>query len=55
MSDDGLRNPMRFSIRNRVIDLEEKLRHPDFDQKQATKIEVQDGQMYIHWEWVNDE
>lgn len=54
-TDDGLKNPMRFSIRNREIDLDLKLRHPDFDQKRATKIEVRDGQMYIHWERVNDE
>ena len=49
--DDGLKNPMRFSIRNRRIDIKEKLRHPDFDEKQVTQIEIQDGQMYVHWEW----
>jgi hypothetical protein len=51
MSDDGLKNPMRFSIKNRTIDLDNYLRHPDFDEKQATEIEIQDGQLYIHWEW----
>lgn len=52
--DDGLKNPMRFSIRNRTIDIEEKLRHPDFDEKRTTEIEIQDGQMYVHWEWADD-
>jgi hypothetical protein len=45
---------MRFSIKNRVIDLEKKLRHPDFDEKQVTVIKIQDGQMYVHWEWSVD-
>jgi len=49
--NDGLKNPMRFSIRNRRIDIEEKLRHPDFDEKRVTEIEIQDGQLYVHWEW----
>ena len=50
MSDDGLKNPMRFSIRNRRIDIERWLRHPDFDEKQVTEIEIQNGQLYVHWE-----
>jgi hypothetical protein len=49
--DDGLKNPMRFSIRNRTIDIGEKLRHPDFHEKEVTEIEIQDGQMYVHWQW----
>jgi hypothetical protein len=49
---DGLKNPMRFSIRNRRIDMENFLRHPDFDDKQVTEIEIQDGQLYVHWEWA---
>jgi len=49
--DDGLKNPMRFSIRNRRIDIENYLRHPDFDEKQVTEIVVQDGQIYVHWDW----
>ena len=52
--DDGLKNPMRLSIRNRRIDIGEKLRHPDFDEKQVTKIEIQDGQLYVYWEWSVD-
>jgi len=55
MTDDGLKNPMRFSIRNRTIDLDNYLRHPDFDEKQATEIEIQDGQLYVHWEWAGSE
>lgn len=52
--DDGLKNPMRFSIRNRTIDIEEKLRHPDFDEKQVTEIEIRNGQVYVHWQWTVD-
>jgi len=48
--DNGLENPMRFSVRNRRINIQEKLRHPDFGEKQVTQIEIQDGQMYVHWE-----
>lgn len=52
--DDGLKNPMRFSIRNRRIDIENYLRHPDFDAKQVTELEIQDGQLYVHWEWCDE-
>jgi hypothetical protein len=48
--DDGLKNPMRFSIRNRRIDVDDYLRHDDFADKQVTEIEIQDGQLYVHWE-----
>jgi len=47
---DGLKNPMRFSIRNRCISIEEKLRHRDFDEKRVTRIEILGEQMYVHWE-----
>lgn len=47
-----LKNPMRFSMRNRTIDIEEKLRHPDADAKRVTKIEFRDGQLYVYWEEV---
>jgi len=49
---DGLKNPMRYSIKNRRIDMGEMLRHPDFDNKEVTDLEIQDGQLYVHWEWV---
>lgn len=52
--DDGLKNPMRFSIRNRKIDMENYLRHPDFEKKQATEIEIFNGQLYIYWEWCEE-
>ena len=52
--DDGLENPMRFSIINRTIDIENYLRHPDFNDKQVTEIEVQDGQICVHWECAVD-
>ena len=50
MSD--LKNPMRFSIKNRSIDIENYLRHPDHTVKQVTKIEVRpsEGNVYVHWE-----
>lgn len=53
-ANDGLKNPMRFSIQNRSIDIENYLRHPDFDKKQVTEIEIQNNQLYIHWEWVKE-
>jgi len=52
--DDGLKNPMRFGISNRTIDIGEKLRHPDFDEKQVTEIEIRYGSMYVHWQWSVD-
>ena len=48
--DSGLKNPMRFSVRNRRINIQEKLQHPEFNKKQVTEIEIQDGQLYVHWE-----
>lgn len=50
MSD--LKNPMRFSIQNRSIDIENYLRHPDHTDKQVTEIDVRpsEGNVYVHWE-----
>jgi hypothetical protein len=53
--EDSLKNPMRFSIKNRRIDMEGKLRHPDFEDKDVTSLEIQDDQLYVHWEWSGDE
>lgn len=55
--DDNLKNPMRFSIRNRTIDLANYLRHPDFDDKQVTDLDVrpQEGNVYVNWEWRGDQ
>jgi hypothetical protein len=54
--EDSLKNPMRFSIdHERKIDLAEKLRHPDFQEKQVTDLEVRGTQLYVHWEWSDDE
>jgi len=50
-----LKNPMRFSVTNRVIDIENLLRHEDFSEKQVTEIEVQNGQIYVHWEEKKDD
>jgi hypothetical protein len=51
-----LNNPMRFSMSHRKIDIEEKLRHPDFSMKHVTDIEVRpsEGQLYVHWEEDDD-
>jgi hypothetical protein len=47
-----LNNPMRFSIRRRKIDVENYLRHEDFNNKHVKEIECipSEGQLYIHWE-----
>jgi len=54
MSDDKtsqLKNPMRFSIdRDRTIDIEQQLRHPDFSTKVVTDIRIVGDQMYVRWE-----
>ena len=46
-----LSNPMRFTIRPRTVDIENYLRHEDFDDKHVTEIEIEPGQMYVHWEY----
>ena len=50
MSD--IKNPMRFSIRNTDVDIENYLRHPDFDNKYVDKIQIRssEGNIYVHWE-----
>lgn len=45
-----LKNPMRFSIKNRSIDIHERLHHPDFSEKEVVEIEFRDDQMYVYWE-----
>ena len=45
-----LTNPMRFSVTNRTIDIDNLLRHEDYSEKQVTEIEIQNGQVYVHWE-----
>ena len=50
MSD--LKNPMRFSIKNRSIDIKNLLRQPDFKEKHVTEIDIipSEGNIYIYWE-----
>lgn len=48
MSD--MKNPMRFSFRNREINIEDLLRNGELSDKQVTEIEFRDGQVYVHWE-----
>ena len=54
MSD--LKNPMRFSTGRSSIDIENLLRHPDFENKHVTAIDIRpsEGNIYVHWE-VRDE
>ena len=51
---DELNNPMRFTIRPRTLDVGQYLRAPEFDDKQVTEIEIEPGQLYIHWEYCDD-
>lgn len=54
MSD--LKNPMRFSISNRTVDVANWLRHEGFDKKYVTDIDIRpdEGNIYVHWEVVDD-
>lgn len=47
-----LKNPMRFSLKDRTIDIANYLRHPDFSEKQVTEIDIRpsEGNVYVHWE-----
>jgi len=53
----SLTNPMRFSLKDRTVDVENYLRHPDSDNKYVTDIEIRPsaGNIYIHWEPVTDD
>lgn len=46
MSD--LKNPMRFSVRPRTIDIQGYLG----EERRVTEIVFEPGQMYVHWEVV---
>jgi len=50
MSD--LKNPMRFSISHRTVDIENYLRHEDFKDKHVTEVEIRpsEGNVYVHWQ-----
>jgi len=50
MSD--LKNPMRFSISHRKVDIENYLRHEDFENKHVTELEIcpSEGQVYVYWD-----
>lgn len=49
MSDGNLNNPMRFTIRPRTVDIEQYLRAEEFTDKRVTEIEIEPGQIYVHW------
>ncbi len=53
MSD--LKNPMRFSMKNRTIDIANWMDHDDevdYVQRYVTAIEVRpsEGNIYVHWD-----
>jgi hypothetical protein len=43
---------MRFSMRNRTIDIDNYLHHSDFPEKKVTDISIvpSEGNIYVHWE-----
>jgi len=55
MSD--LKNPMRFSMSHRTVDIANYLRHENFEKKHVTELEIRpsEGNVYVHWEEVSDD
>ena len=43
---------MRFTIKDRTIDMNNWLHHPDFCDKQVEELEIDGDQLYVHWEEV---
>ena len=54
MSEGNLNNPMRFTIRPRTVNIEQYLRTEDFDDKHVTEIEIEPGQLYVHWDYDDE-
>ena len=48
-----LNNPMRFALRNRSVDVSQYLG----DSRSVTEIQTRtdEGNLYVHWEWDDDE
>ena len=40
---------MRFSIRNRSINIEDIFQNSELENKVITKLEIQNGQLYVYW------
>lgn len=55
--DDNIRNPMRFDIRIDRYRISDYLRNNEFDDKQVTEIVCRpdDGDIYVHWEYSDNE
>jgi len=56
----SLKNPMRFSIRHKMCDIANWLDHEnevDDIQRRVTKVDIvpSEGQVYVHWEEVDEE
>jgi len=49
-----LKNPMRFTIKPRTVNIENYLRHNDFENKHVTEIEMKPGQLYVYWEYDDE-
>jgi hypothetical protein len=46
-----LENPLIFSIKNRVFNLDELLRHESITNKHVTQCEIRGGRLYLYWEY----
>jgi len=46
-----LENPLIFSIKNRVLNLDELLRHESITNKHVTQCEIRCGRLYLYWEY----
>lgn len=54
---NDINNPIRVSIRDTSVNIDRLLRHPNFQDRQVTKIEIRphNGNLLIHWEACNNE
>lgn len=50
-----LKNPLIFSIKNRVFNLDELLRHESITNKHVTQCEIRGGRLYLYWEYDEDD
>jgi hypothetical protein len=50
-----LENPLIFSIKNRVLNLDELLRHESITNKHVTQCEIRGGRLYLYWEYDEED
>lgn len=60
MSDMDLKNPMRFSLGHKTAEISQWLDHEneiDDVQRRVAEIDIRpgEGQIYVHWEVVDNE